>query len=159
MTSVRALPPVLYVLPNSVSVPRGNHNPHGITSSQNFQALLKAQIKPSLASRDPANSLTQAEQANDLPHGPNIEAMLQQLYACRKMRLHGALDAGDAVECAPQLPTTVPTLPANIVIWIPVDIRTPRHFSGARRRRRRRPRSPDGYRSRGYPSELQWDDT
>lgn len=139
MTSVRALPPVCYALPNAVSDPRGNHSTHAMTSSQEFQALLKAQVKPSRALHDPPNPPIQAEQADAPPLGPNIEAMLQQLHACRKMRLHGELDVCEPVECAPQPSTTAPTLPANIVIWIPipVDIRTPKHFGGARRRRRR----------------------
>jgi hypothetical protein len=149
MNSVRALSPAHYVLPNAVSGPRGNHNPQAMTSSHEFQALLKAQIKPSLAGHDPADSPTQAVQANELPDGPIIEAMLQQLHACRKMRLHGSLDACDPTECPPQLSTAAPMLPANIVIWIPVDVGTPRHFGGAWARRRRGPRPPHGYRYRG----------
>jgi len=150
MTSVPALPPACDVCLNAVSGPRGRHSTHALASSQEFQALLKAQVKPSRAPLDPPNPLTQAEQADDRPRGPNIEAMLQLLHACRTMRSHGEREAAcDPVKCDPQLPTTAPTLPANIVIWIPVDIRTPRQFSGARHRRRRRRRSPDGYRYRG----------
>lgn len=131
MTSVRGQPPVCYVLPNAASGPRGNHSTHAMTSSQEFQALLKAQVKPSRTPLGPV------EQATDLPLAPNIEAMLQQLHACRKMRFRGELDACDPVECPPQLSATAPMLPADIVIWIPVDIRTPKYLGGARRRRRR----------------------
>lgn len=76
MTSVRALPPVCYVLPNAVSGPRGNHSTHAMTSSQEFQALLKAQVNPLRTPHGPA------EEASDLPLAPNIKAMLQQLHAC-----------------------------------------------------------------------------
>ena len=93
MTIVRALPPVPCVMPNAVGGPRGNHDPRAVSASHEFQTLVKARIQPPLASHDPANPLAQAVQASDPPQGPIVEAMLQQLHACRKMRSHGAPDA------------------------------------------------------------------
>lgn len=91
MTSIR-VPPLPYGTTDAPSVPRAN--PVATPIGPQFQALLKVQLKPSSSSPEPIASITQPGQDTDGPHGPNVEAMLQQLHACRKMLIQASSKAG-----------------------------------------------------------------
>lgn len=91
MTSIR-VPPVSCGLIDAPGVPRANNVATPI--GPEFQSLLRTQLKPSLSSPEPRASITQTGQHTNGPHGPNVEAMLQQLHACRKMLIQASSKAG-----------------------------------------------------------------
>jgi len=91
MTSI-GVPSVLCGLTYAPSLPRANNVATPI--GPEFQTLLKMQLKPPLSSPEPIASITQPGKNTDGPHGPNVEAMLQQLHACRKMWMQAPSKAG-----------------------------------------------------------------
>lgn len=91
MTSIR-VPPVSCGLTDAPGVPRANNVATPI--GPEFQSLLRTQLKPSLSSPEAIASITQTGQDTNGPHGPNVEAMLQQLHTCRKMLMQASSKAG-----------------------------------------------------------------
>lgn len=97
MTTIRSLPPVLPP-PLPSAAPAGSR-PAAPTAARDFPALLKAQAPDPVPPPAPANPPAQAA-ATAMSRRPDIEAMLQQLLACRKVPLHVTGRAGRSASAA-----------------------------------------------------------
>lgn len=90
MTSISALPPASYVLPNAA----GAVSPR--PTAPDFQSQLKTQPEHPLRLPDPTNAQVVSESTIDMARRPHVEAILQML-AWRKVTLNAPAKVGRSV--------------------------------------------------------------
>ena len=91
MTSIRALPSTYYILTDNM---RTNASSRDRMIAGDFQTLLKAQNKTLSSSSDSVKTLSQQKSEENAISQKNVEAILSQLLASRKMLCNSVSKTG-----------------------------------------------------------------